>query len=286
VTKTIIKRFSENPAVSIIIPSLYYKEREKNLQELLKDIEAQTFKDVEVILVIGDTRQGRAINTGVKLSRGTIIMTMDDDTRLGNNKIIENLYNALKENPSYGLVGAACEIPANASVFLKMILKQIPRRYFPVQNRDRESDMVQHPCLAIRKDLFLAIGGEDEELIRGLDPLLRYKVKAKGYKVVIIKDTWIYHLPPANLLPLIKMYYRNGRGSAFAKKFFPDKIYDVDSGYEENYIPKKSPFTFRIIRALLNLMQTSMEGKLLNLSVMVSYYTGYLVEYLWSKHKR
>ncbi len=187
----IIKSYTENPKVSIIIPSLYFNERNENIKNLIQIIENQTFKDIEVIFVIGDNRQGRAINRGARKAKGEILVIMDDDTMLGDNKVIENLYDALIKHPDYGLVGAACEIPFQANVFLKNALKQIPRRYFPTQKKDRESDMVQHPCLAIRKDLFFQIGGEDEDLIRGLDPILRYKVKISGYKVIIVKNTWI-----------------------------------------------------------------------------------------------
>lgn len=282
----VVKKYTANPLVSIIIPSLYYNERRSAINDLMRDIEDQTFKDIEVIFVINDNRQGRAINKGARIAKGEIIVTMDDDTRLGNNKVIENLFYALKSNNSYGLVGAACEIPPNCSVFEKMVLKQVPRRFFPTQRVNRESDMVQHPCLAIRKELFFEIGGEDEELIRGLDPILRYRVRKNGYKVVIVKDTWIYHLIPKTLFKLAKMYFRNGMGSAFAKKFFPDRIYDVDRGYNEGYIPKRTIFAIRIFRGITNIIINCMEFKWINVFVLLSYYMGFLVEYLLGIYKK
>lgn len=284
-SKILIKEYSSAPRVSIIIPSLYFEQRKKYIDNLIKDIENQTFKDLEIIFVIQDERQGRAINTGAKIARGEILITMDDDTKLGNNKVIENIFNALKSNENYGLVGAACEIPPDCSVFLKKAFKQIPRRFFPTQKEDRESDMVQHPCLGIRKDLFFRIGGEDEELIRGLDPILRYKVRKTGYKVVIIKNTWIYHLLPPTFSGLLKMYYRNGIGSAFAKKFFPDRIYDVDSGYTKGYIPQKTPFLMRILRAIITLIINCIEFKYINLTALLSYYWGFTRGYILGIYK-
>jgi cellulose synthase/poly-beta-1,6-N-acetylglucosamine synthase-like glycosyltransferase len=283
--RIITKKYCENPIISVIIPSLYYNERSENIANLQNDIEQQTFKSLEVIFVIGDTRQGRAINTGAKLAKGEVLIILDDDTRLGNKEVFENLYNALKEHKDYGLVGASCEIPPNSSILTKKILKEIPRRYFPVQKYDRDSDMVQHPCLAIKKELFFKIGGEDEEIIRGLDPILRFKVKQAGYRVVIIKDTYIYHLPPTNLVKLIKMYYRNGKGAGFAKKYYPHKIYDVDAGFNPFYTPKKTYFSLRIIRAFTTLFIKCIEGKILNLTVLISYYIGFIVEYFFSTYK-
>ncbi|MFN7182512.1 MAG: glycosyltransferase family 2 protein, partial [Planctomycetota bacterium] len=98
-----IKKYVENPLVSIIIPSLYFDQRNENIHNLIKDIENQTLKDIEIIFVIGDNRQGRAINTGAKIASGDILVILDDDTRLGNNKVIENLYNALQKHNDYGL---------------------------------------------------------------------------------------------------------------------------------------------------------------------------------------
>lgn len=282
----IVKQLSQNPLVSVIIPSLYFDQRKKNIDELIRNIENQTFKDLEIIFVVGDDRQGRAINNGAKTAKGEILVTMDDDTKLGNNKVIENLYNALTTHNDYGLVGAACEIPPKCSIFEKYAFKQIPRRFFPTQKQDIESDMVQHPCLAIKKELFFKIGGEDENLIRGLDPVLRYKVRKNGYKVVIIKNTWVYHLIPTTPFGLLKMYYRNGKGSAFAKKFFPDRIYDVDTGYNEGYIPIHTIFPIRIFRGITNIITNCMEFKCINLGVLLSYYIGYIVEYFVGSYKK
>ncbi len=272
--------------MSVIIPSLYFDQRKDNIEKLIKDIESQTFKEIEVIFVVGDNRQGRAINTGAKAARGEVLVTMDDDTKLGNNEVIKNLYTALKTHNDYGLVGAACEIPTNCSIFEKLAYKQIPRRFFPTQEKDIESDMVQHPCLAITKELFFKIGGEDEDLIRGLDPVLRYKVRKSGYKVVIVKNTWVYHLIPTTVFGLFKMYFRNGKGSAFAKKFFPDRIYDVDTGYNEGYIPKHTIFILRIFRSIINVITNCIEFKCINLGILLSYYIGFAIEYLLGTYRK
>jgi glycosyltransferase involved in cell wall biosynthesis len=48
----------------------------------LNQLSQQTVKDFETIVIKGDKRQGRAINTGVDFARGTYIVTLDDDTSL------------------------------------------------------------------------------------------------------------------------------------------------------------------------------------------------------------
>jgi glycosyltransferase involved in cell wall biosynthesis len=267
------------PRVSIIIPS-FDGYRDGLLPKLLDDLRRQTFQDYEVIVQKGYHRQGKAINDGVKSARGDIIMTMDDDTFIGHDDLIEKIVNALDADPKIGLAGASCLPPRDASEFQREASFQIPRRFFPVIPKTVDSDMVQHPCLAARKDVFLEIGGEDEELIRGLDPLLRHKARAAGYQVVIVANTWVSHPMPDGFPRVLKMYFRNGRGSAFARRHYPERIYELGSGMEgDNFAPKK-PFPFRIARRFLSLVSGLANMQIYRIGTDLAYALGYLYETL------
>jgi len=265
---------------SVIIP-VASPNKIKSLKTLLTKFASQTHPPKEIHLIIGDNRQGRAINYGVKMSSTKYISTVDDDTEFDNNTLFEKLINVIKNDGSIGMVGAACEIPPYASSFQKKAMQQIPRRFFPKQEENIDSDMVQHPCLLMEKDFFLKIGGEDEEIIRGLDPLLRKKVRDSGKRVVIAANTWVYHILPNSFFKLIKMYYRNGRGSAFAKKYFPDKIYELTDGYEKGKFIEKRLFIFRIFRRILKTLYAIFSFKFLKFFSDIAYISGYLSEFLF-----
>ncbi len=122
------------PRVSVIIPTRD-GERRGLLPRLLEDLHEQTVQRFEVLLVVGDPRQGRAINRGVKSSKAPIIVTLDDDTQIRTRRLLENLVDALERHPSVGMVGASTVLPENPSWLQRTASRQIPRRLFPVVDR-------------------------------------------------------------------------------------------------------------------------------------------------------
>ena len=135
---------------SVIIPVATDRQTD-SLTSLLDALAKQTLRDFEVILVIGDNRQGRAINNGVKEAGGKWIITMDDDTQVSDDNLLEKLIAAMEADSSIGLGGGSCVIPDSATRFQKQAMLQIPRRFFPIQQHNVESDFVQHPCLILRE---------------------------------------------------------------------------------------------------------------------------------------
>lgn len=266
------------PAVSIIVPTLD-RHRRGLLDRLLRDLHEQTFARFEVLLVIGDARQGRAINRGVREARGDIVVTMDDDTEIRTPNLLENLVRTLTEDPSLGMVGASTVVSEGAGWFQRTACLQIPRRFFPVVDRVTDSDMVQHPCLAMRRETFLAIGGEDEDLIRGLDPVLRHKVRQAGLRVVIAPDSPISHPLPDRLTDVLRMYYRNGRGSAFAQKHYPERIYSLSDGYCGNQFRAKVPFLRRVASYPWRLVRSVLRLHWIRLGTELAYGLGFVAEY-------
>ena len=141
--------------------------------------------------------------------------------------------------------------------------------------------MVQHPCLVMPRSLFLEIEGEDEELVRGLDPVLRKKVRDAGRRVAIIADTWVYHLIPDGFWKVMRMYYRNGRGSGFASKNYPDRVLELSDGYDGGSFDERKPFFFRVRRRFLSLAFSLLKLELIKMSADVAYIIGVLREKLF-----
>jgi len=141
------------PKVTVLIPSLDGY-RNGNVPFLINQIENQSFKDLEVIVIKGMRPNGRARNEGAIRARGEFLISIDDDVTLGHDRVIENLIRCLESDQSLGLLGISKLIPENSSWFQRRTAKEIPRSVSPIYDRLTEGDLVDHVCHAIRKDLF------------------------------------------------------------------------------------------------------------------------------------
>jgi len=111
-----------------------------------------------------------------------------------------------------------------------------------------ESDMACHGCCAITRNVFEEIGGERENIIRGLDPDLRQRLRQAGYKVVLAPQTWIYHALPGTFGKLLRTFFRNGMGSAYISRFHPELVYETDERLESSGFKASTSFSFRCLR--------------------------------------
>ncbi len=285
-----VRRYSmpeadDPPLVSVLVPSLDGLNNGR-LAALDRDLRRQRFRNFEVVQVVGDTRQGRAINRAARLSRGAYLLTLDDDTVLPHPDTFGRVVSVLERDPTVGIAGASTMPPPGCSAFQRIALRQIPRAYFPVLRKTVDSDMAQHGCMAVRRKIFEAVGGEDEELVRGLDPLLRYKVRQLGYRVVIAAGAWISHPLPDNLGALIRRFFRNGRGSAFAQLRHPERVIELSDGFRRNRFTPRRPLWYRAARYLLRLYVACLELQVVRIAVSAAYLAGYIYETAASKARR
>jgi len=274
----------DNPSVSVIIPSLDGY-RDGNLNKLVEDLKQQLFTNMEVIVVKGISPQGRAINIGVDRTKGDILIILDDDSRIDNLDVISNLTQAIQDE-SIGMVGASILPPPDANWLQKKSSKEFPRFGMQVVNKITESDMACHGCCAFRKDVFEKVGRERENILRGLDPDLRVRLRNAGYRVVLAPDSWVYHPLPGTLFKLMKAFFRNGMGSAYCLKYQPELIYDTDEILEaEGFKPKKT-FIYRLMRFPIRLLKALIDLKVLRFIAYIIYAIGYycgLIKYSISK---
>lgn len=261
------------PRVSIIIPSADGT-RSRHLSRLIQELDAQPFREFEVLIVHGDRRQGRAINTAAAVARGEIIVTMDDDTRLGDPGVLEKLVAAFETDPAIGIAGVANQIPTDAPPVVQRAMRELPRRSSPIVEVVTDSDMAEHPCLAIRRELFYRIGGEHEVIPRGLDPYLRREVRRLGYRVVVIPDAWIHHLLPMTLRGILRQYFRNGLGAAYVQKFYPEFVIEQAEQHDEG-VRDRTALPSRGIRYLGRITGAFARGRWIYLGTLVTYAAGY-----------
>ena len=144
--------------VSVIIPTSD-ADRGGYFLKLLAQISAQKFKNFELIVVRGDPRQGRAINIGVSLAKGKYILTLDDDTSLPDVSTFTRLFTVMEAHPNIGIAGGNNIIPDTATSFVQNTMRQIPRRSWEPVQAITESDLAEHPCMIMRTEEFMEIGG-------------------------------------------------------------------------------------------------------------------------------
>ncbi|MBL7074881.1 glycosyltransferase [candidate division KSB1 bacterium] len=254
----VVDKAGPKPEVSVIIPTLDGS-RDGYFQNLLRQLRKQSYQSFETIIVNGDRRQGRAINVGAEKSRGEILIILDDDTQLGHDDVFKNLLDVLHSHSDIGMAGVSNLVPPKAPLLVRQTMKEIPRRHSGLVKKITESDLAEHPCCAIPKRVFFEVGGENEMIPRGLDPYLRSAIRKAGYRVVVIPNTWVHHLPPNNPLTLLKQFFRNGKMAAYVNKFFPQWVIDLPEVHTDDFVEKISVLrrTFRygmkLVKALMHL---------------------------------
>ncbi len=265
---------SEKITVSLVIPH-FSSNRKENLKGLLQEIRDQTFKDVEVLVVCGVSPQGKAINHGARLAKGEILIVMDDDSRIGHRDVIRNLVKALRDDPNIGMAGASVLTPDSANAFQKKAAMQFPRFQMPVVKEMTDSDLPCHGCVAFPMDFFHSVGMEREDILRGLDPDLRVRIRAAGRRVVLVPDTWVYHPLPASLWKFVQTFFRNGYGSAYMQWVHPELSYDTHEQLElGDFVPKRS-FFFRMVRFPFRLLQSLLTFQWIRFLGYLVYMGGY-----------
>lgn len=268
-------RFSEKVTVSVVIPH-FYPSRDGNLQGLLEDLRNQSLKELEVIVVPGVSPQGKAINQGVCSAQGEILVIIDDDSRMGHPRVIENLVRVIQEDASIGMVGASVVTSEKANSFQKIAGRQFPRFEMPVVQKVTDSDLPGHPCVGFPKKVFIEVGMEREDILRGLDPDLRVRIRKAGYRVVLAPETWIYHPLPETLFKFMRVFFRNGYGSAYLQLFHPEINYDTDEAVDSAEFVAKHSFGSRLLRYPVRLGKALLEFQWIRLMGYSVYGIGYL----------
>ncbi|MDZ4858776.1 MAG: glycosyltransferase [Candidatus Hydrogenedentes bacterium] len=264
------------PRVSVIIPS-WDGHRNGCVPRLIESVRMQSFKDYDLHIVKGVSPQGKAINQGARGSRGEILIILDDDSELADAAVFETLVRVIDEDATVGFAGASIVSPLGATRFQLRAGEQFPRFNTPVVDRVTDSDLACHGCCAMPRAVFNAIGGEREDIIRGLDPDLRVRLRAAGYRVVLAPNARIYHPLPASWRKLLRQFFRNGFGSAYAQKFQPDSVYETHESLDDRTFVARRPLWYRAARFPMRLMKALVKGETMRLAA----YTAYGFGYVW-----
>ena len=271
------QRKEDYPELSVIIPTRDGYRLGK-LPELLDHIRQQSFQRYEVIVVKGDPRQGRAINTGVALAKGKYLLTLDDDTSLPDKETFKKLLAVMEAHPDIGMAGGNNTIPDWASPFVKKVMQQVPRRSWEPVTEITDSDLAEHGCLMMRTSEFTALGGENELIPRGLDPYLREVFRKAGKRVVVVPDVVYHHLPPDSLRKLLTQFFRNGKQAAYTNRHYPQWVIETPS--EHGVFVPRVPLWRRVLRYPIRMLRTLFAGKWVWLLCQMCYMAGFVFGWL------
>lgn len=214
--------------ISVIIPTY---NNEKDIGECLKSLKNQTFKDFEIIVVDGYSKdktveiarkyadkvmfenigtRGGACNIGAKYANGEILVFTDADAWFPKDWL-KKIWKKFEENPDVSIIGGNDIVGKNATklekiLFLFDLIKKIPKTQREIVDRLRGVNT------AYKKDVFLSSGGFNEALHSIEETELHYRLYKLGYKFLFDPSIFVYHHRRRSLKSLAKQMIRNGIG--------------------------------------------------------------------------
>jgi GT2 family glycosyltransferase len=172
----------------------------------------------EIDLIVNDKNLGfaKAVNQGIKKSRGEFVMLLNSDTQAKDNAIDE-LMDFMKSNPSIGV--ASCQLlnpdgsiqpqggylPRLSNIaFWMLFIDDIPiigKNLFPYQLRNRNTFLKERKmgwvggtAMLIKRQVIEDIGYFDENLFMyGEDVEFCYRANNKGIKISVTPKAKIVH---------------------------------------------------------------------------------------------
>lgn len=204
--------------VAVVVPSLTGE-----VGPLLASLGRQTLQPAEREVVVGVVPSGRARNLGAARTSAPVLVFVDDDARLPRPDTLARLVAPLRDDPSVAVAGTAKLLPPESSAFQRAVARQVPRIEHHVVDRLTESNPpvgrhgyteVTTTCCAVRRPVFEACGGFDDQLVRGVDSEFFHRVRAGGHRLFLAPGTWVEHPAPATLAGLVGKHFWYGVGYA------------------------------------------------------------------------
>lgn len=216
---------ASGPEVSVVIPSADGW-RGGNLPRLEAAAREELGAEAEVVVVRGVRPCAAAHNEGARRAHGRVLLFLDDDVTPAVPGTLSALARAAAD-PSIGIAGAAQIPPPDANLFQRWWARRMPRGRFGPVERLTDSDMATHAAMAIRREVYLGVGGEPDECWRADDQVLRARVRGRGLRVVVVPGCVVYHPPPRGWPEFLRRRARDGVAAAHDARVAPDAIVDM-----------------------------------------------------------
>jgi glycosyltransferase involved in cell wall biosynthesis len=199
---------------------------ERSIERCIKSIREQSQQPSEIIVVDSSSNdltakiakrnhvrivrepilgRGRARNTGIKHSRGKIIVFAPADAYFDRDWL-KYLMSSFKDARLAGVAGNiyAANPRRVASHLIDLILRDKP--HYATTN------------IAYRKEVLTEVGGFDARLETADDVELAWRILRAGYKIGYEPRAILYHFHPETIADNLKMQYYLGKWSMIARK--------------------------------------------------------------------
>ncbi|HZU95360.1 MAG TPA: glycosyltransferase [Planctomycetota bacterium] len=216
------------PEVAIVVPSI-----RASVSLLLRDLERQTLEPGRIEVVKDVRPNGRARNVGVARCPGAeILVFIDDDARLVDPEALERMLAPLDRDPELAVSGAAKVLPPRATRFERRVAREVPRVVCEAGEADRESNPlvrgygftdVTTTCCAIRRSWLERAGGFDEQIARGVDTELFWRLRRVGARFVVAGGARVAHPAPRDLGALLARMHELGAAHAREAALAPER---------------------------------------------------------------
>ena len=166
-------------------------------------------QDAKVILQPESGGPAKARNLGAKFASSDILFFIDADVEIHPATVSRVVQAFQQDRELAALIGSYDDAPGDRG-FLSQYKNLF--HHYTHQGACEEASTFWGACGAIRKDVFLALGGFDEGYRRPCieDIELGYRLKHEGYKIRLCKDIQVKHLKRWTMFSLLRaeVFYR------------------------------------------------------------------------------
>jgi glycosyltransferase involved in cell wall biosynthesis len=159
-----------------------------------------------------------ARNAGMRAASGSIIAFIDADMSVPPNYLasVARCY----DDPSVMITGALVSI---VNQFDSRAALYNTLTGFPIARYFETTGFLPTNCLSIRRSVVNAIGPFDERLESGGDREFTERVRAAGFRGVLLSDVHLSHPARTSLAALARKSHRSGRGIAQLIRYYPER---------------------------------------------------------------
>ena len=189
------------------------------------------FSHFKIIVKNRSQSKGAAVSTniGIKESKRELIALVDGDAVLASNWIQELI--AQFEDPKVGMAAGAIKTANPENLWAAFAGRELEDRYAAI--KEVEVDHVSTCNTIYRRELFNKVGMFDESLFYGYDADMSYRVREKGYKILLIKNTYCLHYWRETFKDYLNQLHHTGYARLRVLEKFPDtKVGGKVSGWK------------------------------------------------------
>jgi len=207
----------DKPLVSVVVPTF---NSERFLEKCLGSVRAQTYPDIEVIVVdnysvdrtmkiarkyadlvlLKGSERSAQVNFGVKHARGEYVYRVDSDSILEPNVVEE----AVKKCELEGFDAVCVHNTSDPSVSFWARVRKLERDCYA-------DDELNVAARFSRKEAFERVGGLNENLVAAEDYDLHNRMLKHGFRIGHVKSKELHIGEPRSLLEAARKHYYYGK---------------------------------------------------------------------------